>query len=74
MTVAYTENADRSRGIPYQPVQFPKGHWAVGIPYATTDPLMAPYFIPTSAHQLVIGNDGTSIEDYGYGIHFDALL
>ena len=72
MIVAYSENADRSRGIPYQPVQFPKGKWLIGIPEQTDDPLMAPYFIPTNAHQLIIGLDGNAREDYGYGIHFDS--
>jgi hypothetical protein len=73
MSIAYSVNADGSKGIPYQPVQFPKGHWIVGDPYKTDDPLMAPYFIPTNAHQLIIGLNGASKEDYGYGIHFDVL-
>jgi hypothetical protein len=73
MDIAYSENADHSRGVPYQPVKFPMGKWLVGIPYKTDDPLMAPYFIPTNAHQLIIGLDGRSREDYGYGLHFDAL-
>ena len=38
----------------------------------TDDPLMAPYFFSTDAHQTILGIDGiTTAEDYGYGLHFD---
>jgi hypothetical protein len=72
MTTAYSENADGSQGIPYQPVQFPKGLWAITEVMATTNPLMAPFFIATTARQLITGLDGkTTAVDWGYGIHFD---
>ena len=73
-TIAFSEKEDGSQGIPYQPLQFPLGTWIVGAPEATTHPLMAPYFIPTNAHQIVPGlyGDGVYADDFGYGIHFDA--
>ena len=70
--IAYSENQDGSQGIPYQPVQFPKGTWIVDKPEATDDPLMAPYFMRTNAHQIIIGTTGSAIMDWGYGIHFDS--
>jgi hypothetical protein len=70
---AYPEHSDGTPGkMAYQPVKFPSGLWIVKTPEATNHPLMAPYFIPTNAHQLVVCVDGSKFDDYGYGIHFDA--
>ena len=82
--VVYSENEDGSKGLPYQPQQFPKGTWPILGVEATTDPLLAPYFIRTGAHQLVptweidthgnyVKPTGEMVDDWGYGIHFDAV-
>jgi hypothetical protein len=74
MPPAYPEHQDGSPGsVAYQPVKFPTGDWIVGMPVSTTNPEMAPYFIPTNAHQNVLCIDGSTFDDYGYGIHFDSL-
>jgi len=44
----------------------------MGKPERTDHPLMAPYFFPTNAHQIIIGTTGSAIMDWGYGIHFDS--
>jgi hypothetical protein len=80
--VVYSERADGELGVPYYPRQFPRGKWNVYHPVPRTDHYMAPYFIPTDAHQLVEEwsikqEDGTSydqktgraVEDFGYGLH-----
>lgn len=70
---AYPEHEDGTPGtISYQPIQFPLGMWLVKKPEPTTNPLMAPFFIPTMAHQIVICSDGSRFDDWGYGIHYDA--
>ena len=53
LPVAYSENLDQSPGVPYQPVQFPKGLWSITEVMLTNHPLIAPVFIRTDAHQLV---------------------
>ena len=84
MHVVYSENEDGSKGRPYQPQQFPKGTWPILGVEATTDPLLAPYFIRTGAHQMVptweidaSGNyvkpTGETIDDWGYLLHWDAM-
>jgi hypothetical protein len=74
MTPAYPENQFGVFGkSAYQPIRFPKGLWQITGADETDDPLMAPYFISTNAHQTVTCLDGTTFEDAGYGIHFDAL-
>jgi hypothetical protein len=73
MSPAFPEGPDGAPGpVAYQPIKFPSGLWIVGRPVPTTHPLMAPYFIPTNAHQIVTCVDGSQFDDYGYGIHFDA--
>jgi len=73
MTPAYPEHPDGTPGpVAYQPVKFPSGLWVIGKPISTDHPLMAPFFIPTNAHQMVTCIDGSQFDDYGYGIHFDA--
>ena len=52
-TIAYSENQDGSPGVPYKPVVFPKGLWSITVVEWTTNPLMAPVFIGTDAHQLI---------------------
>ena len=78
--IVYTEKQDGSKGLPYYPRQFPVGKWVVTsiTPKPQTEPYLFPYFIGTSAHQLVPTwsvKDGKydkpagQAEDYGYGIH-----
>ena len=81
--VVYSTNADGSKGVPYMPRQFPVGTWALEMPGVRSDPLLAPYFIPTTAWQLVdewdveqrddgewyTGKTGRQVKDYAYGIH-----
>jgi hypothetical protein len=75
MALAFPEHPNGSLGpVAYQPVKFPSGLWMVKCPEPTTNPLMAPVFIPTNAHQIVKCVDGSEFDDYGYGIHFDALF
>ncbi len=76
--IVYSENADGSQGVPYMPRTFPLGTWKVGRPVQKVG-LMAPYFIPTDAHQLVdewevqnglyVGKTGRQVMDWGYGLH-----
>jgi hypothetical protein len=55
-------------------VPFPFGVWNVFRPEPTENIEMAPFFIPTSAHQLVQCMGALEpFDDYGYGIHYDAL-
>jgi hypothetical protein len=73
MPPAYPESRNGIYGTSaYQPLQFPKGTWNVYTPEPTTHPLMAPFFIPTDAHQIVTCVDGSKFDDNGYGLHHDA--
>ena len=66
--------------LPYYPRVFPNGRWSVGRPIPTPDPYMAPFYIPTNAHQLVDvwavvdgkydHKTGEQVEDRSYGLHF----
>ena len=81
--VVYSTNQDGSKGVPYMPRPFPVGTWTLGHPDLRSDPLLAPYFIPTTAWQLVdewdviqkddgewySGKTGRQVKDYAYGIH-----
>jgi len=84
MSVVYSENEDGSQGMPYQPQRFPLGTWQIIAAEASQAPLLAPFFIRTNAHQFVpvweldaLGKykcaTGETVDDWGYGIHFDAL-
>lgn len=77
--VVYSENEDGSKGVPYYPRPFPKGTWKIGKPQQEVG-LLAPFFIPTDAHQLVdeweldenglyLQKTGRQVMDWGYGIH-----
>jgi hypothetical protein len=65
---------------PYQPRQFPRGRWKVGMPVERTDPYLAPWFIPTDAWQelpIWALKDGKyayptaeTVQDVGYGLHY----
>jgi len=71
---AYPEDKWGKPGIvAYQPQRFPPGIWLIGDPEFQVNPLTAPYFIPTDAHQIVVCVDGTVFDDWGYGAHADAL-
>lgn len=67
-------------GKPIQPRQFPAGSWTVGMPVTRTDPYLAPWFIPTTAFQMLpiwsLDTKGQYKEatdkktrDVGYGLH-----
>lgn len=67
-------------GKPYQPIQFPVGHWKVGKPLPRSQPDRAPFFIPTNAEAEVtvweVQNGGyvkPTVEkdiDRSYGLHY----
>ena len=67
-------------GIPYYPRVFPIGLWTVKKPVETKEKFLAPWFIPTTATQLVETwtvkdalydkKTGKTVTDGGYGIHF----
>jgi len=67
-------------GKPYMPRIFPKGTWKVGLPLVRETDELAPFFIPTNAHQLVQVWDtrngsyvaATNIldDDTAYGLHY----
>ena len=78
--VVYTENLNGSKGVPYYPRTFPAGNWIIQniVPHKEDEPYLFPFFIATSAHQVVetrelidgkYGEVDGLIEDYGYGIH-----
>ncbi len=81
--VVYSTNEDGSRGVPYMPRTFPVGTWALLMPAPRSNPLLAPYFCPTTAWQIVdewaveqrddgewyTGKAGGQVKDYAYGIH-----
>jgi hypothetical protein len=82
--IYYSTNYDGSKGSPTQPRIFPAGKWNVFTPIAKTDPYLAPWFIPTDAHQTLqvwgldlswcyTGPIEVYVEDYGYGIHHSAI-
>ena len=65
---------------PYMPRVFPQGVWKLGKPVAKADPYTAPWFIPTTAWQMVdvwsvdehgfYGKPtGEKVKDEGYGLH-----
>jgi len=82
--VVRTEPDDGTKPEPYMPRQFPLGMWRITgiIPHPDPkDRYLNPYFIATSAHQLVEtwsldaegGYDkptGRFVRDAGYGIHW----
>ena len=64
------------------PAAFPVGVWKVGRPEVEAHPYLAPWFIPTDAHQPVerwhiaeqdrmvyVAGTGEFVEDWAYGIH-----
>jgi hypothetical protein len=74
-------------GLPYYPRQFPAGTWRVQDVRRRSDPYRRPFFIATTAHQLVEeweikdGQDGKPaydrptgkmVEDREYGLHHSA--
>jgi hypothetical protein len=85
LSVVYSEDKNGARGKPYQPMRFPIGEWKIVAAYPESDPLLAPCFIATDAHQTVkvwslddhgryLSETTETIEDWGYGIHFDRLF
>jgi hypothetical protein len=81
--VVYAVNADGSKGVPVMPRIFPVGTWELKMPALRSDPLLAPYFIPTTAWQFVdeweVENrdgvawytkpSGRKVKDFAYGLH-----
>lgn len=85
--VVWSTDTTGGRGFPYQPRQFPLGDWAIGEPTRETDRYLAPYFIPTNAHQLVdeweiterdrmeyVKRSGFRYYDWAYGLHFSTSI
>jgi hypothetical protein len=66
-------------GKPYYPQHFPAGVWKITDPLARTAIDLAPWYIPTDAHQMVPEYTvdgkptGIWIPDSAYGIHFSEL-
>jgi len=66
-------------GQPYYPQHFPAGVWKITDPLARTAIDLAPWYIPTDAHQMVpeytVDGKPTGIwvPDSAYGIHFSEL-
>lgn len=65
-------------GVPYMPRRFPVGEWHIINIVPKSGPYMAPYFIATSAWQMVDEwevKDGAYVKpigdaaDFGYGLH-----
>ena len=70
--------------VPYYPQHFPAGLWKITDPLARTAIDLAPWYIPTDAHQMVpeysLTADGKMdkptgvlVPDEAYGIHFSEL-
>ena len=71
-------------GQPYMPQGFPTGEWKITGVFPRTDPHLAPFFISTTAWQMVpvweadahgvfLRATGTWVHDSAYGIHFSDL-
>jgi len=75
-SIVFSENADGSRGMPYQPKEFPTGIWRVTqLLYKNADgtplgPYEDPVFIATDAHQPI---EQWSLLQYD-GIEYGAAL
>jgi hypothetical protein len=81
--VVFSVNKDGSKGVPCMPRTFPVGTWSLGMPGVRSDPLLAPYFIPTTAWQMLdewevtnkdgklwyLKKTGRQVADYAYGLH-----
>lgn len=85
--VVFSTRKDGSRGVPYSPQLFPVGTWNVGRPQPESHSYLAPYFIPTNAHQFVhvweaeeldtlhyLGESAEYIDDWAYGLHCSTSL
>jgi hypothetical protein len=62
--VVYSVKSDGSQGPAIMPRTFPVGTWELKMPAPRSNPLLAPYFIPTTAWQVLdeweVENRGTA--------------